>query len=138
MALVEIIDLAVRGDERGLLVPVEGGTDIPFQIRRIYYLYGTNPGVRRGLHAHRRLRQAAICVRGRCNMLLDDGHNKATVMLDSPSRALMIEPMIWHEMFDFSNDAVLLVLANDLYDEGDYIRSRAQFDQLVHTESTSP
>jgi dTDP-4-dehydrorhamnose 3,5-epimerase-like enzyme len=131
MALVEKLDFLVRGDERGFLVPIEPGRDLPFEIRRIYYLYNTISGIRRGLHAHHKLRQAAACLRGHCTFLLDDGHEQANVILNSPSQALMIEPMVWHEMFDFSDDAVLLVLADGPYDEADYIRSRTEFDRLA-------
>jgi len=131
MALVKKLDFPVRGDERGLLVPIETGRDIPFDICRIYYLYMTTSGVRRGLHAHHKLRQAAICVQGHCSFLLDDGKEQATVLLNTPSQGLMIEPMVWHEMFDFSDDAVLLVLADAPYEEADYIRSRVEFDQLT-------
>ena len=114
-----------------MLVPIEANQILPFQIRRIYYMFKTSVGVRRGLHAHHKLRQAAVCIQGNCKFLLDDGKEQATVSLDDPAEALLIEPMIWHEMFDFSDDAVLLVLADDHYDESDYIRARTEFDRLI-------
>ncbi len=131
MALIKKLSFPVRGDHRGLLVPIEANQILPFQIRRVYYLFKTSKGVRRGLHAHHKLHQAAVCIQGSCKFLLDDGSEQEIVQLDNPGEALLIEPMVWHEMFDFSDDAVLLVLADDHYDESDYIRARAEFDRLV-------
>jgi dTDP-4-dehydrorhamnose 3,5-epimerase-like enzyme len=138
MALIQQLSFPVRGDHRGLLVPIEANDILPFQIRRIYYLFKTSPGVRRGLHAHHKLRQAAVCIQGRCKFLLDDGSEQQIVQLDNPAEALLIEPMVWHEMFDFSENAVLLVLADDHYEESDYIRVRAEFDRLVGVGLSRP
>ena len=121
-------NLIVRSDERGNLVAIEGGREVPFDIARVYYLYGTAAGVERGFHAHKRLRQMAIAVSGSCTMMLDDGTTRTDVRLDHPAVGVMIEPMVWHEMRDFSDDCVLLVLADAAYDEGDYIR---EYDQFV-------
>lgn len=118
----KLISLPILGDARGSLCVIEGERDTDFPIARVYYIFGTQPGVARGLHAHRTLRQLAVCVRGSCAMMLDDGQTKRTVMLDSPERAVEIGAMIWHEMSDFSDDAVLMVLADQPYDEADYIR----------------
>jgi dTDP-4-dehydrorhamnose 3,5-epimerase-like enzyme len=126
-----LISLTVHGDERGSLVAIEPGGGAPFPIARVYYLYGTVAGVTRGLHAHRRLRQMAVAVRGSCTMLLDDGTASASVSLDDPAIALLLEPMVWHEMSDFSPDCVLMVLADAPYDEGDYIRDRGEFAALA-------
>ena len=119
--------LAVRGDERGRLVAIEGMSDVPFGIARAYYVYGTTPGVTRGLHAHRALNQLAVAVAGSCTMLLDDGTQRVTVRLDDPAVGLTMGPMIWHEMSDFSPDCVLMVLADAAYDEADYIRDYDAF-----------
>ena len=119
--------LTVRGDARGKLVAIEGGTDVPFDIARVYYLYGTSEGAERGFHAHQRLRQFAVAVSGSCTMMLDDGTARRDVRLDDPGTGVLIEPMMWHEMRDFSADCVLLVLADAAYDEGDYIRDYDQF-----------
>ena len=119
--------LAVLGDERGSLIAIEAGIDVPFDIARVYYLYDTGPGVERGFHAHRILRQSAVAVRGSCTMVLDDGSNRIEVTMDDPSIALFIPPMVWHEMRDFSEDCVLMVLADAHYDEADYIRDHAAF-----------
>jgi len=126
-----LIDLPVRGDERGSLVAVEVGTTLPFAIERVYYIYGTLPGVSRGFHAHRKLRQWAIAVSGSCTLLLDDGVQRVPVRLDRPDRALELGPMIWREIHDLSPDAVLMVLADTAYDETDYVRSYDDFRAMV-------
>lgn len=123
--------LTVRGDERGSLVAIEQDETIPFQVARAYYLYGTQPGVVRGLHAHRTFVQFAVSVCGSCTMLLDDGIARETVTLDDPALGLLLPPMVWHEMADFSPDCVLLVLADAPYDERDYIRDYDEFRALA-------
>ncbi|MDR9862863.1 WxcM-like domain-containing protein [Pseudomonas baetica] len=128
----EWIDLRVIGDQRGSLVALEPGLNIPFAIKRVYYIYGTLPDVGRGYHAHRRLEQMAICVSGRCKMIIDDGVTRQEQLLDSASKALVIRNMIWREMHDFSDDCVLLVLASEYYDESDYIRDYDQFIREVN------
>lgn len=120
-------ELQVHGDPRGSLVALEGGRDVPFAITRVYYIFATEAGVERGFHAHRDLRQWAICVSGSCTVVLDDGETRHAVPLDSPRRALEIGPMIWREMRSFSPDAVLLVLASRAYDEADYVRDYDAF-----------
>lgn len=133
MSLVNIIDLPMLGDDRGQLVAIEENKQVPFDIKRIYYIYGTEQGVTRGFHAHKELNQVAICVSGSCKMLLDDGENKSTILLDNASKGVGIPPMIWHEMHDFSDDCVLLVLASEHYDESDYIRDYKTFIASVQT-----
>ena len=127
MSLVKLIDFKLLGDDRGHLTVLEENKNIPFNIKRVYYLTGTKLGVSRGFHAHKELEQIAVCVSGKCRMILDDGLQKEEVWLDSPNKAVRIEKMIWHEMHDFSPDCVLLVLANDHYDESDYIRDYSTF-----------
>ncbi|MHC5105995.1 sugar 3,4-ketoisomerase [Enterobacter ludwigii] len=124
---IEIITFPEHGDDRGTLIVLEQYKKIPFDIKRIYYMFDTQEGVRRGFHAHKKTRQLAIPVKGQCKILLDDGLEKTEVCLNNPGEGVMIEPMIWHEMFDYSDDCVLLVLANDLYDENDYIRNYDTF-----------
>jgi dTDP-4-dehydrorhamnose 3,5-epimerase-like enzyme len=126
-----VVELTVRGDERGSLVALEGGRDVPFEIARAYYIFGTQAGVARGFHAHRRTVQMAVVVRGSCRMLLEDGERRTWVTLDRPDRAIVIGAMVWHEMHDFSDDCVMLVLADDHYDESDYIRDHATFVRLI-------
>lgn len=115
------------GDERGLLTVIEENHTIPFEIKRVFYIYGTKPDVRRGFHAHYKTRQALIAVSGSCKVLLDNIKRKETVLLDSPTKVLLLEPNDWHEMYDFAPDCVLLVLASHLYDAQDYIRDYDKF-----------
>ncbi len=124
----------VRGDDRGSLVAVEGMRHVPFSIARVYWVFGTREGEIRGLHAHRTLRQWAVCVAGSCTMILDDGKCREAVMLDDPASGIAIEPMVWHEMHDFAPGTVLLVLADQIYDEGDYIRDEGVFRTVVDQE----
>ena len=123
--------LTVRGDERGSLIAIEQSDTVPFEVARAYYLYGTQPGVIRGLHAHRSFVQFAVSLFGSCAMLLDDGSRRETVTLDDPSMGLLLPAMVWHEMADFSPDCVLLVLADAPYDEADYIRDYDEFLRLA-------
>lgn len=123
-----------HGDERGQLVSVEGKRDFPFSVKRVYYIYDTLPGVRRGFHAHKNLEQILICVHGSCKILLDNGYEKSEVILDKPYEGLYISNDIWREMYDFSEGAVLLVLASEYYDEVDYIRDYEDFLKMVHNE----
>lgn len=126
-----LIEVVTRGDERGSLIPFEGLGNVPFAIERVYTVFGTMPGVRRGSHAHRQLWQAAVAVAGGCTMLLDDGRRQSRVRLDRPDRLLTLPPMVWHEMEDFSPNCVLMVLADARYDEADYIRDHGEFMRLV-------
>ena len=90
-------------------------------------MYDTKPGVTRGKHAHKCLKQILICVKGSCKVLLDDGTEKTITLLDRPNKGLYIESNMWREMYDFSEDAVLMVLASELYNESDYIRNYDDF-----------
>ncbi|ELV3373843.1 sugar 3,4-ketoisomerase [Enterobacter cloacae complex sp. 386G2] len=128
---VELIPLQMHGDERGMLVALEQTKNVPFEIKRVYYMFGTQTNVRRGYHAHKELRQLAIPVSGSCRFLLDDGNEKVDILIDNPALGLLIEPFIWHEMYDYSSDCILLVLASDVYDESDYIRSYDEFMESV-------
>ncbi|GEM76052.1 sugar 3,4-ketoisomerase [Vibrio sagamiensis] len=125
--LIRWIDFPVIGDERGSLVALEANKLIPFGIKRVYYLFGMQSDLPRGFHAHRELVQVAVCLKGSCDILMDNGHKKEIVRLSSPSQGLLIDVMQWHEMSNFSEDCVLLVLASDVYDESDYIRNYDAF-----------
>lgn len=129
MSLIKWIDFKSLGDERGSLVALEIGQEkeLPFPIKRVYYIYRTADGVSRGYHAHRNLKQVAICVAGSCRMVLDNGIAREEAWMDCPTKGLLIESMIWREMHDFSSDCVLLVLASEHYDEDDYIRGYSDF-----------
>lgn len=124
-----------HGDDRGQLVALEEGKDIPFEIRRVYYMYDTKDGVRRGFHAHKNLEQILICIHGSCKILLDNGTEKKVVPLEKPYEGLYVTNDMWREMFDFSPDAVLMVLASELYDESDYIRDYDEFIKFVESKN---
>ncbi len=120
-----------HGDDRGQLVAIEQMKDLPFEIKRVYYIYDTLVDVVRGHHAHKCLKQILICVHGSCKIHLDDGHETAEVLLDKPNEGLYIENDMWRELYDFTPDAVLLVLASEYYDESDYIRNYDEFIKFV-------
>lgn len=128
---IKLIPLQTHGDERGSLVALEHGSNIPFEIKRVYYLFNTRHDVKRGFHAHRNLKQVAIAVRGSCRFILDDGKERISLLLDNPAQGLIIESFIWREMVEFSEDCVLMVLANELYDESDYVRNYNDFLDMV-------
>jgi len=123
-----------HGDERGMLVALEELKDIPFEIKRVYYMYDTKPDIHRGFHAHKKLEQILICIHGTCKILLDNGSEKKIVSLEKPYEGLYISNDMWREMYDFSPDAVLLVLASELYCEEDYIRDYNEFLKFVENK----
>lgn len=125
------VTLTVNGDERGSLIAIESGSDVPFAIARVYYVFATSPGVSRGFHAHRELNQLAVAVAGSCTIILDDGAKRTSVLLNDPAMGLTLGPMIWREMENFSADCVLMVLADSAYEEAEYIRDYAEFLALV-------
>ncbi|MBY0444404.1 MAG: FdtA/QdtA family cupin domain-containing protein [Burkholderiales bacterium] len=133
---LKLIQLQKHGDERGSLVALEEEKNIPFPIKRVYYLFGTKEGVRRGFHAHKKLKQVAIALRGSCRFLLDDGKEKIELLLDNPAQGLLIESCVWREMYDFSEDCVLMVLADNHYDESDYIRNYEEFIKGCENDSS--
>ena len=120
-----------HGDDRGQLVALEQFKDIPFEIKRVYYMYDTGENVRRGYHAHQNLEQILICIHGSCKVLLDNGFERKKVFLEKPYEGLYVPINMWREMYDFSSDAVLLVLASEYYDEDDYIRDYQQFVEFA-------
>jgi dTDP-4-dehydrorhamnose 3,5-epimerase-like enzyme len=129
---IKLIQLQSHGDERGSLVSLEEQKNIPFPIKRVYYMFDTKDKVHRGFHAHKQLKQLAIVLKGSCRFLLDDGKEKIEVFLDNPAQGLYIESFIWREMFDFSDDCVLVVLADAFYDEADYVRNYEEFLNLIN------
>lgn len=128
---IKLIPLQAHGDDRGSLISLEQDKNIPFQIKRVYYIFNTEEGVTRGFHAHKQLKQVAIAVTGSCRFLLDDGKEKVSFLLDNAAQGLLIESCIWREMSDFSEDCVLMVLADSFYDENDYIRDYDEFLSIV-------
>ena len=131
MSLINLVELKPLGDERGSLVAIEGNRDIPFDIKRVYYIFATDINASRGFHAHKNLKQLAVCVTGKCRMVLDNGKKRESVWLDSATKGLIIEDLVWREMHEFSDDCVLLVLASEHFDKSDYIRNYIEFKELV-------
>jgi dTDP-4-dehydrorhamnose 3,5-epimerase-like enzyme len=124
---IERIQLQKHGDSLGMLIALEEARNVPFVIRRVYYIFATKSDVHRGRHAHRHLHQLAVAVRGSVTFLLDDGGGPVEVVLDDPSQGLMLGRMVWRELYDFSEDCVLMVLADQLYDQSDYITDYDDF-----------
>lgn len=126
-----------HGDERGQLIAIEEHKDIPFSIKRVYYMYDTGERVVRGHHAHKKLQQILVCVHGSCKIRLDDGKEKKVVALERPYEGLYVSNAMWREMYDFSPDAVLMVFASELYDESDYIRDYEEFIKYINENEES-
>lgn len=131
MSLVERFAFQHVDSATGSIVIAQGERDVPFPIRRVYFLHGVPARQARGAHAHKRLTQIAVCAKGRCRFHLDNGRETADVVLSSPHEGIVLRPMLWREMSEFSPDCVLLVLASDYYDESDYIRSYEEFKRDV-------
>ncbi|AXQ99048.1 sugar 3,4-ketoisomerase [Pseudoalteromonas piscicida] len=135
MSLFETISLNTLGDERGTLTVVEALKTLPFDIKRVYYLKNLVANIPRGFHAHYKLQQFAICLAGSCEMVFDDGVSRELKLIDSSSEGVLIPPMVWHEMHNFTEDCIFLVLASDLYDENDYIRDYQNFMKVIKSDS---
>lgn len=132
MSLINTIYFKPLGDERGSLVALEGNISVPFTIKRVYYIFGTKEGVARGFHAHRNLKQVAVCVTGSCRFVLDNGKHRESVMLKDATTGLVIDDLTWREIYDFSPDCVLMVLASECYDESDYVRDYSAFKEMAN------
>ena len=115
----------------GSLLPIEASKTIPFSIKRVYYIYNVPSSIRRGFHSHINLHQMLICVHGSVKILTRTPFEEGVTLLNNPKEGLYIGPMVWREMYDFSNDAVLLVLASEHYTESDYIRDYSKFEILA-------
>jgi dTDP-4-dehydrorhamnose 3,5-epimerase-like enzyme len=126
-SLIQLVDIPQRGDARGGLSVAELGGALPFVVRRVYWIHGTQPGVSRGFHAHKKLHQLCVCVAGSVRMSLFDGRSEESVVLDSNAKGLLVGQGLWREMHDFSPDCVLMVFADAEYDEDDYLRDRQDF-----------
>ena len=138
MSLIEWVELPDLGDERGSLVVIESNKNIPFDVKRLYYIFNTQSDIPRGFHAHKELHQIAFCLKGKCKMVMDSGMEKQEVWLENSNKGLRIPPLIWHEMHDFSDDCILLVVASDHYKESDYIRSYDEFLKEIHKPFIHP
>ena len=125
---VSLIDLDVHGDKSGSLIALEAlSKQVPFEIKRVYYIFGVNDNSIRGKHAHYKLKQLLICVNGSVDILADNGKEKEIFHLDSAKKAIYIDGFIWREMKNFSKDTVIVVLASEHYSEADYIRDYEKF-----------
>lgn len=131
LALCRVIDLPKISDPRGNLTFIEGGRQIPFDIQRVYYLYDVPGGAERGGHAHKGLTQLIIAMSGSFDVVLDDGHHKRRFHLNRSYQGLLVCPMIWRELDNFSSGSVCMVLASNLYDEADYYRNYQDFMAAV-------
>ncbi len=127
----KIIELPEMGDERGNLVIIEGNRDIPFEIKRVFYMYGTDSKMVRGSHANRKSEFVLINVAGSTKIKIDDGFSTAIVELNKPRMGIYIPAMLWKDMFDFSDDSVLLVLSNEHYDDSEYIRNYDEYKKII-------
>lgn len=123
----KVLNFGDLGDERGKLVVVEGARDIPFEIKRVFYIYGSDSEVVRGQHANRESEFVLINVGGTSKVRIDNGHSEAVVELDKPMMGLYIPTMVWKDMYDFSEDSILLVLASTHYDGNEYIRDYEEY-----------
>jgi dTDP-4-dehydrorhamnose 3,5-epimerase-like enzyme len=129
----KLIDLPKIADARGNLTFIEGGRHVPFDIKRVYYLYDVPGGAERGGHAHKNLHQLIVAMSGSFDIVLDDGRQKKRIHLNRSYHGLYVCPMMWREMDNFSSGAVCLVLASNLYDEADYYRDYGDFKKALST-----
>ena len=129
--IVTTKEFNVLGDYRGQLVALEENRNIPFDLKRVFYIFGTQEGVSRGNHSHYKTKQFLVAVSGSCKVTLDDGYNKETFNLNKPNLGLFQDALIWGTMHDFSSDCVLMVLANEYYDASDYITDYDKFLEVI-------
>ncbi len=127
----KLLSLQTIGDERGKLVSLESNKNLPFAIKRVYYMFDTSPDEPRGFHAHKELEQLVIAIDGACEFVLDDGKSKESLWLNRPDFGLYIGKNMWREMRNFSYGCKLMILASDYYDESEYIRDYAEFLDII-------
>ena len=132
---VEVIELPKITDYRGNLTVIESGREIPFDIKRVYYLYDVPGGAARAAHGHRELKQLMIAMSGSFDVTLDDGFEKTVFQLNRSYQGLYIPPMIWRDLDNFSSGAVCLVLASEFFDEKDYFRNYEKFQLAARAQS---
>ncbi|MBR1753836.1 WxcM-like domain-containing protein [bacterium] len=128
----KLINLDIKGDRRGKLISLEGNQNVPFDIKRVYYIFDTLPDEERGKHAHKNLEQIIIAIDGACQMVLDDGKKQEKVWLNTPEKGLYIGKNMWREMRHFSYGCKLMVLASDHYNPEEYIRDYDEFLKEVN------
>ena len=129
----QLLTLNVFGDERGKLISLESNKNIPFEIKRVYYIFDTLPEQARGLHAHKSLEQIVVAMDGACQFVLDDGKSRETIWLNRPDVGLYIGKNMWREMRHFSYGCKLMILANEYYDEKEYIRDYDEFLKVLNS-----
>lgn len=134
MEKIKLIDFNVYNDKYGKLVPIEANRSVPFDIKRVYYIYEVDKNVRRGFHSHKELHQILICVHGSVKILVKTPEKEENILLNNPKTGLYIGPNIWREMYDFTDGAVLLVLASEYYDENDYIRNYDKYEEFYNKQ----
>lgn len=127
MKKYKTISFKELGDYRGHLVVMEGKKDIPFDIKRIFYIYGTEGNVIRGQHANKYSEFVLINVAGSCKVKVNDGKNEEIIILDKPHEGIYLDKMVWKDMYDFSKDSILLVLSNEYYNKEEYINDYKEF-----------
>ncbi len=132
--MYKIINFDIKGDDRGSLISIEQKKNLPFDIKRVYYIFKSSGNVRRGMHAHKKLKQLLVAVNGSCKLVIENGIFKECLLLDSPSKGIYIEEIVWREIYDFSDDCVLMVLTDDYYNEDDYIRNYEEFKRYVNAK----
>ena len=125
----KLIDTQVFGDDRGHLISFQKGSNCPFDIKRSFYIFDTKPGIARGAHANRNSEFLLIPINGSCKVKIMDGKNTDIVELNTPHQALYLDKMLWKEMYDFSYNAILLVLTNTYYDENENQIGTMHFDE---------
>lgn len=123
----KVINFKQHGDDRGHLVVIEGNKDVPFDVKRVFYIYGSSNDVVRGQHANRKTEFVLINVSGTSKVKIDDGKEQSIIELNEPHMGVYIPTMVWKDMYDFSEDSVLLVLASEPYDSSEYIRDYNEF-----------
>ena len=128
-----LIEHNILGDDRGSLIAIEGNTNIPFEIKRVFYIFGTKENVSRGMHAHFKTQQYLIAVNGHCKVELDDGFKKRRYLLNTPKNGIFKDKLVWITMSDFSADCVLLVMCNTVYNSNDYITDYEKFKRFIKT-----
>ncbi len=132
----ELIELGKNHHANGNLTVVENEMQVPFDIKRVYYLYDVPGGEERGGHSHKALKQFIVAISGAFDVVIDDGINQRTITLNRPYQGLLIVPGIWRVINNFSSGAVCLVIASEHYDEADYVRDYQEFKQLTSTKTT--
>ncbi|MGL4866435.1 MAG: sugar 3,4-ketoisomerase [Cetobacterium sp.] len=131
MKKYKLLSFPQLGDDRGHLVVVEGMKNIPFEIKRMFYIYGTKEDVVRGQHANRKSEFVLINLAGSCKIKVDDGRNEEIIVLDKAHEGIYLDKMVWKDMYDFSENSILLVLSNQSYDSEEYVRDYAKFKKEI-------